>query len=151
MDGDDARGPIPLPTLLRLAGQVYRSAIQASLTAAGFDDLPRGGVFVIGAINRSDAPLSEIIRWLSMSKQGAGQMVDTLVLRGYLQRAVDAEDRRRLKVSLTERGQAVAAITRATIERLDHSLQERVGSAQMEQMRATLIALLEMTSKPEST
>ena len=104
------------------------AAISGPLVDAGFDDVPRNGVFVIGAISRTRAPLSEVIRWLGVSKQSAGQLVDALVVRGYLERSVDEEDRRRLTVQLTSRGRAVAAIARAAVDRIDKRLHERVGT-----------------------
>ena len=52
------------------------------------------------------------MRELGVSKQAAGQLVDTLVLRGYLERSVDPEDRRRLTLTLTERGMAAHLATR---------------------------------------
>jgi DNA-binding MarR family transcriptional regulator len=135
---------VSLPALLRAARNTFASAVQAPLAHAGFDDLPRNGVFVIGAISRGDAPLAEIIRWLGASKQAAGQLVDALVLRGYLERSVDDEDRRRLRVSLTERGRAVAAITRSAVEEIEERLLQKVGKERLAHTRATLMALVRL-------
>jgi DNA-binding MarR family transcriptional regulator len=132
---------IALPALLRAARNTYACAIRQPLAEAGFDDIPRNGIFVIGAISRTEAPLAEIIRWLGSSKQSAGQLVDALVLRGYLERAVDDEDRRRLRVSLTERGRAVAAITREVVEGLERRLLEKVGKERLAHTRSTLMTL----------
>lgn len=133
-----------LPALLRAARNTYRAAISGPLAAAGFDDVPRNGVFVIGAISRTRAPLSEVIRWLGVSKQSGGQLVDALVVRGYLERSVDEEDRRRLTVRLTSRGRAVAAIARAAVDRIDKRLRERVGNIQLAHTRSTLLTLIEL-------
>ncbi len=81
------------------------------------DDLPPNGPFVIGAIARSSAPLGAIVRQLGGSKQAAGQLVDTLVIRGYLERSIDPDDRRRLIVRLTTRGEAAAKLIRSAMER----------------------------------
>ena len=97
---------IVFPALLRRARSTYGGAIRDALAEAGFDDIPKNGIYVIGAISRMGAPMATIIRQLGVSKQAAGQLVDALVLRGYLERAVDDEDRRRLTVALTERGRA---------------------------------------------
>ena len=72
-------------------------------------------------------PLSVLVRQLKVSKQAAGQLVDTLVLRGYLKREVDEADRRRFTVALTERGWHAAAVQRAERERIDAELERRVG------------------------
>ena len=132
----------PLPALLRAARTAYGSAIRADLDEAGCDDVPRNGIYVIGAIARTEAPLSDIIDQLGVSKQAAGALVDTLVTRGYLERTIDPEDRRRLRVSLTERGEAAAAVVRAAVKRMDAALLARVGPEHVAHTRATLAALI---------
>lgn len=134
---------IALPVLLRAARAVYGSAIREALSKAGYDDIPKNGIFVIGAIARTGAPLSRIIHDLGVSKQAAGQLVDALVVRGYLDREVDAGDRRRLTIRLGERGRAAAQISRATIERIDAGLARRVKAEWIAHARATLLALIE--------
>ena len=132
---------VALPALLRAARNTYGSAIRTALAPAGFDDIPRNGIYVIGAIARSGAPLSQIIAEMGMSKQAAGQLVDSLVLRGYLDRSVDNDDRRRLTISLTERGAAAAAASRTVIDRIEQDLIARVGAASVAQTRKTLAVL----------
>ena len=85
-----------------------------------------------------------MIRELGVSKQAAGQLVDTLVVRGYLDRSADPEDRRRMTVSLTERGQLAAAAGRSAVERVDAQLTERVGEEYVAHTRATLAALIDL-------
>lgn len=131
-----------LPALLRAARRTYGTAIREALAEAGLDDIPRNGIFVIGAIARSGAPLSEIINQLGASKQAAGQLVDTLVLRGYLDRSIDPRDRRRLRVTLTGRGQAAATVIRSTVDRVDAALAATVGDENVARTRATLAALV---------
>jgi DNA-binding MarR family transcriptional regulator len=144
------RQQMGLPALLRGARNTYRAAISEPLAAAGFDDVPRNGVFVIGAISRTGAPLSEVIQWLGVSKQSAGQLVDALVARGYVERSVDEEDRRRLTVQLTSRGRAVAAIARAAVDRIDKRLHERVGNTHLAHTRSTLLALIDLGADTRS-
>src|SRR5271156_2033755 len=103
---------VALPVLLRHARNTYGSAMRRALDEAGYDDIPGNGLYLIGglALEREDIPLGQLIRELRVSKQAAGQLVDTLVTRGYLDRAADKEDRRKLTVTLTERGREAAAI-----------------------------------------
>jgi len=63
--------------------------ISTALADVGCDDLPRNGAFVLGAIARSGAPLSDVIEGLGVSKQAGGALVDTLVSRSYLDRTID--------------------------------------------------------------
>jgi DNA-binding MarR family transcriptional regulator len=131
------------PALLRAARTAYGSAIRTALAEVGCDDVPRNGSYVIGAIARTGAPLGQIIRELGVSKQAAGQLVDTLVARGYLDRSVDPADRRRLTITLTERGQAAAEVIRAAVDQVDAGLVGRVGPEYVAHARATLAALIE--------
>jgi DNA-binding MarR family transcriptional regulator len=139
---------ISFPGLLRAARNVYAAAIRAAMAEAGCDDLPRNGAYVIGSIARTGAPLSQIVRELAVSRQAAGQLVDTLVLRGYIERSVDLEDRRRLTVTLTERGRAGAAVVRSAVERIDVQLLERVGPEHAKGAIATLWALVNLGEEP---
>ena len=130
--------------LLRAARFAYGDAIRTALIEAGLDDIPKNGIFVIGALGRTGAPLAQIIGSLGVSKQSAGQLVDTLALRGYIERKIDPDDRRRLTVTLTPRGREAAAISRATIERIDAALLKKVGREHIAHTRATLHALIEL-------
>jgi DNA-binding MarR family transcriptional regulator len=134
---------VPLTALLRGALRTYAQAVRQAMTEAGFDDLPKNGPYVIGAIAHAHLPLSRIIVQLGLSKQAAGQLVDTLVLRGYLDREVDSADRRRLTISLTPRGAMAAAIARGAIDRVDAQVVAGAGAQDVEVMRRTLAAVIE--------
>ncbi len=139
-----------MPALLRHARTVYGVAMRAALDAAGYDDVPRNGLYVIGglALDEGAVPLAELIRQLRVSKQVAGQLVDTLVARGYLERVADAHDRRRLTVLLTERGRAAARVQRAARSEVDARLLARVGARALRLTRDTLGTLIEMHPWP---
>jgi DNA-binding MarR family transcriptional regulator len=146
---EDAPNPnqVVLPALLRAARGVYGQAIKQAFAEAGFDDVPRNGIFVIAAVARTGAPLSRIIAWLGASKQAAGQLIDVLVLRGYLERSIDPEDRRRLTVTLTERGRAAASVSRSVVEGIDAALEARVGPEAIAHTRKTLATLIDMADE----
>ncbi len=140
---------VSMPALLRAARTTYGSAIRSALEEVGCSDVPRNGVFVIGAIARTGSPLGEIIAALGVSKQAAGQLVDTLVLRGYLDRAPDPDDRRRMTVSLTDRGQLAAQASRLAIDEVDAEVTERVGADIIAATRAGLGAMI-ASGRPEA-
>ena len=144
MGAGGERAELTLPALLRGARRAYAAATQRALTEAGFDDMPRDGSYVVSGIARTGAPLADIITALGVSKQAAGQLVDRLVVRGYLARAVGTDDRRRLTVSLTARGGAAAGAIRSAVDRVDADLTTRVGSEFVLHTRATLAALMEV-------
>jgi DNA-binding MarR family transcriptional regulator len=131
-----------IPALLRHARATYGRAMRQTLEEAGFDDIPANGLYVLGALALTEAPLSRIIEDLGASKQAAGYLVDALVLRGYIERKVDETDRRRLNVSLTERGKSAAEAQAKGRERIDAALLARVGPEHVTHARATLAALI---------
>ncbi len=136
----DAR---PFPALLRAAWRTYGSVVREALSEVGFDDMPRNGAYVVSGIAGSGAPLSGIIEQLGVSRQAGGQLVDSLVASGYLDRSVDPRDRRRLTITLTERGRAAAKVIRSAVDRQNDLLVRRVGAEHFELTRATLVALLD--------
>lgn len=135
-----------MPALLRAARATYGAAMRRALAEEGYGDIPRNGLFVIGglALGAGDVPLSRLIQELGVSKQAAGQLVDTLVLRGYLERKVDDEDRRKLTVTLTARGNAAAAAQASARARIDNDLLASVGAQDISRTRHTLAVLCDM-------
>jgi DNA-binding MarR family transcriptional regulator len=65
-------------------------------------------------------------------------------VRGYLERAVDEEDRRKLTITLTPRERAAAAVQGATIAKIDKALTAAVGKEHVAHTRRTLAALIDM-------
>src|SRR6201995_4444854 len=126
-----------IPALLRHARSTYGEAMHAALAEAGYDDIPKNGLYVIGglALGAGDVPLGALVRDLKTSKQAAGQLIDSLVLRGYVERTPDPDDRRKLTVTLTERGKAAAAVQGAMRQRIDAALISRVGEDTVTQGR----------------
>lgn len=133
---------VVFPALLRHARTTYGEAMRKALATIDCEDVPRNGLYVIGALSREQMPLSQVIRDLGVSKQAAGQLVDTLVLRGYLERRVDPEDRRRLTVTLTDRGRAAAAAQAVAGAAVDAELLARVGEEKLLHAREVLGALI---------
>jgi DNA-binding MarR family transcriptional regulator len=142
---------IVMPALLRSARSTYGAAMCRALAEEGYGDVPTNGMYVIGglALGVGDVPLSRLIQELGVSKQAAGQLVDTLVLRGYLERAVHSDDRRKLTITLTERGQAAAAAQAVARMRIDAELVARVGADDVARTRRTLAALRDMGRQAE--
>jgi DNA-binding MarR family transcriptional regulator len=136
---------IPMPGLLRHARYTYGAAMRQALDDGGYDDVPKNGMYVIGGLALGlDIPLSHLIRELRLSKQAAGQLVDTLVTRGYLDRRIDEQDRRKLVVTLTERGKAAAAAQAAARKKIDAQLLAAVGQEDVKRTRRALAVLIDM-------
>ena len=137
---------IAMPALLRHARSTYGLAMRRALEGAGYEDIPKNGMYVIGgmAFGAEGVPLGQLVKELGVSKQAAGQLVDMLVLRGYIDRTVDPSDRRKLTVTLTDRGRAAAAIQGEIIRKMDAELSTRVGKAEILITRRVLAELVGM-------
>ena len=143
----------PIPALLRHARRTYGKAMRASLEAAGFEDIPANGLYIIGglALGEGDIPLRQLIKELGITKQGAGQLVDTLVMRGYLSRAIDENDRRQLIVTLTDRGRAAADVQRQAREQVDSNLLQCAGEADVMTARRVLAIVIGLGHETEGS
>lgn len=146
----DAAGydDLPVPRLMREARGSYGDAVRRALADIGCDDVPRNGAAVLA---RLDEQPEEAFTWqadavapVRLSKQAASQLIDTLVLRGYLERRMDPEDRRRMGVRLTDRGRAAAAAIREAVDAVDASLARRITAQEMQGLRAGLAALAQI-------
>jgi DNA-binding MarR family transcriptional regulator len=89
------------------------------------------------------------VRELGISKQAASQLIDTLVVRGYLERQTNAEDRRRVSIDITDRGRAAAAVVRAGVQSIDEELAGLVLPAELAGLRAGLVALCDIRESME--
>jgi len=141
--GDNAS----IPALLRGARGSYAHTIAGFLAEAGCDDLPQNGPFVLGGMANHRASAVDMIRGLGVTRQAASQLIDTLVVRGYLTREVNPADRRRLNIELTDRGRAAAEAVAAAIGQVDAELATMITPADLAGLRAGLIALAKIKER----
>lgn len=135
----------PLRQLMREARNAYRDAVRAALEAAGCDDIPRNGTFVLAGLDHrgGEPPFSaqaDVVASLGLSKQMASQLIDTLVLRDYLERRNDPVDRRRMEVRLTGRGRTAADAIRQASDEVEDALSKLVTAEELRGLRAGLAA-----------
>jgi DNA-binding MarR family transcriptional regulator len=136
---------VPLPQLMREARDVYRHAVARALAGAGCDDVPRNGPFVLSDLDQATpdpkfSPQADVVASLGLSKQAASQLIDTLVLREYLERRNDPVDRRRMEVRLTERGRTAAIAIRTAIDAVEAGLAQLISADELHGLRAGLAA-----------
>jgi len=132
-----------LPALLRLARTPYKRAVRAALAEIGCDDLPEHGAAVLGTIARSPSSAGSIATLLDISKQSASQLIDALVVRGYVERRPDEVDRRRICLTPTARGLAAARAARGAVQATDAAVAQRISPRGLAQLREALMAITE--------
>jgi DNA-binding MarR family transcriptional regulator len=131
-----------IPELMRAARGSYAQAIREGLEAEGIDDLPRNGSFVLSYLSRDDEPVvMDMIQRLGVTKQAVSQLLDTLVVRGFITREIDPDDRRRMTMGLTDRGRGAAAAIFEAVTGIDEQLAETLSPGELAGLRAGLAAL----------
>ncbi|MGA2470893.1 MAG: MarR family transcriptional regulator [Solirubrobacteraceae bacterium] len=139
-----------IPALLRAARGGYGHAVRERLADGGFEDLPRNGPYVLGGIVKGAGDAGSLVRQLGISKQAASQLIDILVVRGYLERAVNVEDRRRVTLEVTDRGRAAAAAVSDGVQAVDAELAGLISPAELAGLRSGLIALCDIRERMEA-
>ncbi|MCU1392284.1 MAG: hypothetical protein JWM34_712 [Ilumatobacteraceae bacterium] len=130
---------VVMPALLESARTTYGMAMRRALLDAGFDDVPARGIGLIGGIARNGpAAQQDLTEHLSITKQAASQLVDQLVLRGYLERSADPVDRRRMLLTLTPRGNDAAAESAKAVATIDAALDQRFSADEVATCRRML-------------
>jgi DNA-binding MarR family transcriptional regulator len=138
---------IVMPALLGEARRAYGVAIREAFLENGFDDMPKRGAFIVGSIARNGAAQQDFAIGMGVSKQVASQLVDTLVARGYVERAADPDDRRRMVVTLTARGSAAATASRKAVARVNRALEKKATAHDLATLRRVLGALVEIKNE----
>jgi DNA-binding MarR family transcriptional regulator len=138
-------GEVPVPQLMRDAGDVYRDAIREALDRVGCDDIPRNGSIVLAGLDHpapdpAFSAQADVVASLGLSKQLASQLIDTLVLRDYLERRNDPVDRRRMEVRLTDRGRTAALAIHTAIDEVDADIGQLITADELHGLRAGLAA-----------
>ena len=141
-----------MPWLIREAGDVCRDVVRRSLADAGCGDVPRNGAFVLTGLDPSErdlafSPQADVVASLGLSKQAASQLIDTLVVRDYLERRIDPEDRRRMEVRLTERGRRAVRAIEAAIRDINTTLAGLITADELHGLKAGLAAFREVRDR----
>jgi DNA-binding MarR family transcriptional regulator len=82
--------------------------------------------------------VSRLAELLAVSKQAASRLADDMVTLGYLERVDDPDDRRRTRLRLSEAGGRIRSRALAESRKMEAELRERLGEAEVSQMRAVL-------------
>jgi DNA-binding MarR family transcriptional regulator len=146
-DRYDAMG---IPGLLRRARKAYGNVVTQAFADAGFDDVPRNGAYVLARVYGDSSASADLARDLGISKQAVSQLIDTMVMRGYLARTPDSEDRRRMVLTLTPRGEAAATASWHAATGADDELASRLPAEGVAALRAGLIALCQMADETDA-
>src|SRR5580658_4365373 len=92
---------LSIPELMRVARGAYKRAVDVQLAAGGLEDLPTASGYLLAYLASDEESIQERIEGLGIKPREFRQLVDTLVLRGYITRQIDPADGN-VTLSLTE-------------------------------------------------
>ncbi len=127
-----------LGILVLVAYQGFLRQLHADMATHGFDDLGRSDGVVMRVLAGRPRTVSELAGLLEISPQGAAQIVDDMVARGYATRRPDPTDARAKLVLLSERGSAAIAAARAFHRSFERRLVRRHGREAIDGFRSVL-------------
>lgn len=130
--------PMPLHGLLEYALDAMLEEFRGELAQSEFSDIRPAHGCVFRYMSKRGLRLTEIAERGNMTKQSAGEVVDYLVARGYVERFPDPDDRRAKLVRLTERGEAAQAYGFRLLAEIEKRWGERYGAERIAGLRAML-------------
>jgi DNA-binding MarR family transcriptional regulator len=131
-----------IPELMRVARGSYKRAVDIQLAAGGFEDLPTASGYLLAYLGNDEDSIPEKVEGLGIKRREFHQLVDTLVLRGYITRNLDATGQESL--ALTERGRAANDASFKGCSYVDEQLERRLSEAEMAGLRRGLAVLGEI-------
>jgi DNA-binding MarR family transcriptional regulator len=132
-----------IPELMRVARGSYKRAADIQLAAGGFEDLPTSRGYLRAYLTNDEESVPERIEGLGIKQREFRQIVDTLVLRGYIRREIDPADGK-VSLALTERGRAAHDACFDGASYVDQELERRLSAAEMAGLRRGLAVLGEI-------
>lgn len=138
MTGMTRSGKPDIGILLLLADQEFVRELRAHTAAQGYADQGRSDGFVLRTLGAGPRTISGLAERLEITKQGAGQIVDDMERRGYVERRPDPSDARAKLLHLTEHGQAALSTARKFHQAYERRLRKRFGDEAIDTLRDVL-------------
>ncbi|MFZ3566069.1 MarR family winged helix-turn-helix transcriptional regulator [Streptomyces sp. BH097] len=128
--------------VVRCALSLVLTEFVSRVDAAGYSDLRPVHGLVFQMLKGSGATSSELAEGLGVTKQAAGQIIDDLEKRGYVERPPHPAGGRRKLVVLTDKATEHLAVAGRILHDLEGQLAERLRAAGREMPRAELAAMV---------
>ncbi|GAB3647437.1 MarR family winged helix-turn-helix transcriptional regulator [Glycomyces tarimensis] len=127
---------------LGLAFQLVLGEFTGRVEAAGYTDLRPIHGLAFQALGPDGATGSELAQRLGVTKQAAGQIVDYLEARGYVERRPHPAGGRRKLVVLAPAGLEHLRAAGEILHGLESEIGDRIGHAELEDLRAKLVEVV---------
>jgi DNA-binding MarR family transcriptional regulator len=137
---DSSSHQLPTSALLRTAYNALAARVYASVVSGTeFDDHRPSHGNVMEQLELEDGlRLTDIAARAGITAQSAGELVDDLESKGYLERRPDPVDRRAKRIYLTERGRKSTRLGKRAQADVENYLAERLGEQRYHLLRGIL-------------
>lgn len=142
MATDDPLQHAELTFLLGMSFQLVLSEFVSRLDEHGYADLRPMHGLVFQALGPQGATSTELAERLGVTKQAAGQIVDDLVGRGYLERRPHPAGGRRRLVILTDKAVKHLNIAGSLLHGLETQISSAIGDGHLIELRARLAMII---------
>jgi DNA-binding MarR family transcriptional regulator len=139
--GTSPYGPPLIGALLRMSVETVRERMLERLHERGFDDLAPAHLIVMQYPGPQGLRPSDLAAQLRMSKQALNYLLGALERLGYVERLPDPDDLRSRRISVTKRGDAIAAVIREAVGEIEAEWTEKLGAGRFEELRSLLVEL----------
>ena len=144
MKGTSPYGPPLIGALLRMSLETVRERMLERLHERGFDDLAPAHLIVLQYPGPQGLRPSDLAVQLRMSKQALNYLLGELERLGYIERLPNPDDLRSRRISVTKRGDAIAAVIREAVAEIEAEWTTKLGAARFDELRSLLVELNEL-------
>jgi DNA-binding MarR family transcriptional regulator len=140
---------IPVTGLWDAALQAFLARFRIELGQSQYSDIRPTHGCVFRFVREDGLRLTRLAELAGITKQSAGEIVDDLANRGYVERTPDPADKRAKLICLTDRGREAQATGFALFAEVERQWIERYGTERWEAMRSLLEEIV-ATEAPSS-
>jgi DNA-binding MarR family transcriptional regulator len=140
---------IPVTGLWDAALQAFLAEFRVALAESAYDDIRPTHGCVFRFIRDRGMRLTRLAELAGITKQSAGEIVDDLAARGYVERVPDPADKRAKLICLTDRGREAQATGFALFGDVERRWIDRYGPERWAAMRDLLEEIV-ATEAPDS-
>ena len=131
--------------LLAKAAQRWNELLAQRFAAAGWGDVsPAYGSVLVPLFEEDGLRIGELGRRARLSKQAMTELIRRLERDGLVERRPDPSDGRASVIFLTERSRAFEPVAAETLADLDRLVRLRLDAGHVDELRASLQALLDL-------
>jgi DNA-binding MarR family transcriptional regulator len=141
-------GSQDLGIVLGRAFEAFVAQLHDDLADRGFGDVKSSYGYVFRALDDGPRSVVELAQVLRITSQGVTRLLNEMEAAGYVDREVDAADRRVTRVRLAPRGREALATARRFHRTYERDLERREGPERARILREVLEALIAAPAPP---